>query len=96
MTPHITDLYDPEEEAAPISAEPVFPELDAHEGSWIIYSKLTTVCVETFDRKRAEAAFSMGLNVVTISQHLAAVQEDVDHGGDGSNAKHYVHLKTET
>ena len=66
------------------------PELDAHENSWVVYRKRNNGCVETTDRAYAEKALARGQLVVTISRHLAAVQADVDAGGNGTNAKEYI------
>ena len=66
------------------------PELDARENSWVVYHKRNKGCVETICRKYAERALARGQIVVTISQHLAAVQADVDAGGNGTNAKNYL------
>lgn len=66
------------------------PELDERENSWVVYRRANRGCVETTDRAYAEKAAADGKIVVTISQHLAAVQADIDAGGDGTNAKDYL------
>ena len=66
------------------------PALHPHENSWIVYRKRNKGCIETTDREYAKRALARGQIVVTISQHLAAVQADVDAGGNGTNAKDYL------
>jgi hypothetical protein len=52
----------------------IFPELSPHEGSWVIYTR-DGKCVEVWQRDDALLAFTHGLTVKTIGQHLGSLNE---------------------